>query len=617
MLPKPVRSGTASKTSPDRVVTNGAIMNLTMVDGWLDSQIGQTNPVYVSTSGDDNGKGSMAQPFKTAKRALGVAGVTGVFFKGGDVFHEFVTLPKGGVDGSNPLVLGSYGSGRASVSNVYVQNKNWIVIRDLILTGKANDLIWLYGCSGIWVEGCLIGGGNVGITAQCYEKQTTDHTYRRNVIRGCNPKASNPKMRSQGMFIHNIKGVKITENLVDHAGWTDSSDASPENHGLYCYANCDDVTLEANTFLDCSATGAQCRAGGIVRRNLFLNNPIGLTYGLVNGAGEQHSGGCVGEVKWNVVIGNRNISPTQPRGNGISIGANIRKAVMAENLMLDDVTGVDDAFVLEVGRGSFAGSQVGYLDLLIQGNRVYAWSKGARAVTGNYPRNIRLADNYGFEPFENANLVTIQSVGTGLPNPKRLPQYVAAMLPGTTGKFEDLLRKLDGWKDALSGGAVCDWIMSSAGIKTNGAVPAIPVQQFKIDLSVWPGGDALTDGKTLAWPNGGNIKASFDTLPKKVQFWLDGTLVGTQSFSPFFAFGDSGNNPLPGPDIAPGSHVLKVQGDTDPTPLIVNFTILGPVSPTPIEMVQKIQESVMGGQNADAIDQCNKLIQMLTPTIPT
>jgi hypothetical protein len=599
-------------------------MNLPVVNGWLDDQIGKARPIYVSTSGDDaSGNGSQLKPFKTAKRALGVADVTGIFFKGGDRFSEFVTVTKGGVNGNNPLVFGSYGTGRASVKNLYFQNKNWIVIRDLILSGVANDLVWLYGCSGIWIEGCLIGGGNVGITTQCYEKQTTDHTYRRNVIRGVSPKAGNPAMRSQGMFVHNVKGLKITENLFDHCGWTDvtTGDATPENHGLYCYANCDDVTVEGNTFFDCSATGAQCRAGGVTRRNLFLNNPMGLTYGLVNGPGEQHVGGCVGEVRWNVVIGNRNISPSQPRGSAMSIGTNIRKAVVAENLMMDDVTGVDDAFVLEVGRGAFAGDQVGYLDLLIQGNRIYNWVRGARAVTGNFPRNVRLVENYGFEPFENSNLVIIQSVGTGLPNPKRLPQYVSTVMVSSAGqKFEDLLRKVDGsrsgWKYEMTGGAVCDWLLKSAGISTGGLPPPPPAQQFKIDLSIWPGNVPLVDGNSITWPQGGNIKASFDTLPKKVQFWLDGKLVGTQSFSPFFVFGDSGSNPLPGPDIAPGDHTLKVQGDTDPTPLMVNFSVLGPVGPTPLEMVQMIKDSVTEGRNNDAIDQSNQLIKMLTPTIP-
>ena len=42
--------------------------------------------------------------------------------------------------------------------------------------------------------------------------------------------------------------------------------------------------MEDNTFSRASDTGLEDRPGGIVENNTFIDDPVGLTFGLVNGA---------------------------------------------------------------------------------------------------------------------------------------------------------------------------------------------------------------------------------------------------------------------------------------------------------------------------------------------
>ena len=72
--------------------------------------------------------------------------------------------------------------------------------------------------------------------------------------------------------------------------------------------------VTGNTFADAGSFGLEARAGGVVDNNLFVNDPYGFAFGLVNGSTAK-AGGVSGEAIGNVVI--------QPRqdGNGWGIGA--------------------------------------------------------------------------------------------------------------------------------------------------------------------------------------------------------------------------------------------------------------------------------------------------------
>lgn len=133
---------------------------------------------YVAADGSDSNNGTSAStPWKTLINTYGLAWAPGdsLLLRGGDTFKGMVWV--GGKSGTlaNPLMIGSYGTGRATITNndgagIYVENTNHLVIQDLTIVGMANtsDGITVYNSqtgrtSGLTIRRCEVRAWKKGI----------------------------------------------------------------------------------------------------------------------------------------------------------------------------------------------------------------------------------------------------------------------------------------------------------------------------------------------------------------------------------------------------------------------------------------------------------------------
>jgi hypothetical protein len=102
----------------------------------------QPRNFYVSSSGNDSNNGTIGSPWLSINKVNSQTLIPGdaVFFNGGDTFSGNLVLSASG-DSSNQIQLGSYGTGRATISagntgpGVRVQDAEYVTVQDLIITG--------------------------------------------------------------------------------------------------------------------------------------------------------------------------------------------------------------------------------------------------------------------------------------------------------------------------------------------------------------------------------------------------------------------------------------------------------------------------------------------------
>lgn len=197
--------------------------------------------------------------------------------------------------------------------------------------------------------------------------------------------ATGKYVTSEGLYANSVQGLTLEENLFDHNGWSDPAfgnfGAIPSiyNHNVYANIDNNNLVVTGNIFANAASHGIQVRPGGIVTNNLFLNNPIAMSYGYVNG--QEKPGGVSGEISGNVIYGGRDISG-QPRGWGLEIG-NTRPAasgggtVVKNNIYTSYAADGQPAIQLTFGTNTTNPEQgVGINDLTIQDNTVFGWTRG-------------------------------------------------------------------------------------------------------------------------------------------------------------------------------------------------------------------------------------------------
>src|SRR4030095_8354285 len=130
-----------------------------------------------------------------------------------------------------------------------------------------------------------------------------------------------------------------------------------------------------NVIANASSHGLQARSGGRIENNVFLDNPVGMTFGVVTGA-PVTPGGVSGVVNGTVFLGTRDISG-EKRGKGIEVG-NTRPnipTVVSNNIFSqsNDAAGSDFAMLLSYGGDGSpnADEAAGLNDITVQGNIVY------------------------------------------------------------------------------------------------------------------------------------------------------------------------------------------------------------------------------------------------------
>jgi hypothetical protein len=210
---------------------------------------------------------------------------------------------------------------------------------------------------------------------------------RRNVIID----AYNTTGRSEGLYMHNIKGVLLEDNIFDHNGWNESikgAQATIFNHDAYLSEENTGVVIRGNVFANAGSHGLQARSGGKIQGNLFLRNPIGLLFGIGRIA---LAGGSEGDVSGNVFLETGSING-QPRGWALELG-NIKKGgttIVRNNIFAQDNQRHFPAMVLSYGGGVVLNQadSVGVNDLTVESNIVYKWYKGLSVDPSLYSGGI-------------------------------------------------------------------------------------------------------------------------------------------------------------------------------------------------------------------------------------
>jgi len=226
------------------------------------------------------------------------------------------------------------------------------------------------------------------------------------------------KSHSQGLYIEGVDGILLEGNTFDHNGWSEvvpSGKATIFNHNAYIQGISKNLVAKGNIFSNASSHGMQARPGGIVEDNLFLNNPIGLTFGLVNGSGPLVPGGVTGSVSSNVFVGGRDISG-EARGIGLEI-ANTKPGTelkVEKNIFTQSYNGSSFAAInLTVSNNQNNGQlAAGLNDVTLSDNIVYKWERGVwldpklrNGGTGPYSVNRLSFQNNDFQQIKLTNVL--------------------------------------------------------------------------------------------------------------------------------------------------------------------------------------------------------------------
>ena len=196
-----------------------------------------------------------------------------------------------------------------------------------------------------------------------------------------------------GIYTDQLNNLLIEENVLDHNGWNATYGSVPtvRKHGIYIKETCTNVIVRGNIIANSSSHGLQARSGGIVENNLFLNNPIGMSFGYVNGS-PITPGGVSGRISGNVFLGSRDISGS-PRGWAMEI-SNTKPGggtLISNNIIAHDTQQTPNTAAIWLSYGSDVtnvAQAVGINDLTIEKNIVYDWYSALGLNAGLVPGGV-------------------------------------------------------------------------------------------------------------------------------------------------------------------------------------------------------------------------------------
>jgi hypothetical protein len=147
-----------------------------------------------------------------------------------------------------------------------------------------------------------------------------------------------PGQHAAGVYLYDTTGW-----VIDRCAFVRNGRSSVYEHAVYVAASCGPGTITGSTFVANSSHGAQMRSGGDCLDSLFLDNPIGLSHGHVNGSAV-YPGGVTGTLERLVFVGGGKIAG-QPRGYCVEFG-NAAGTVARDLLSAHDSQKWDAPFVI-------------------------------------------------------------------------------------------------------------------------------------------------------------------------------------------------------------------------------------------------------------------------------
>lgn len=312
-----------------------------------------TRLIFVSSEeGNDNNSGlNPNAPVKTLARGyelLRDGYPDWMLLKRGDVWYEsFPRWNKSGREVNEKMVVGAYGDNaerpqiRPDNDSNGLNGHGTDTVTHMAFVGfhiepyertadsSGTGISWLKDAEDVLFEDLYIAGFKDNMILQAFREDTTLRDFH---INGCVIVDSwSNNGHSQGIFAKGLAGLKITHSVFDHNGWNTDTGANPTiyNHNVYLQAGSSGVVVTNNIFSDASATGIQMRSGGVLKDNLFLNNPVAFTIGSPSAYTMEN--GVDASVSNNLVLYGRDLSESKPRAVGSYI-SNIRDCNFSSNI---------------------------------------------------------------------------------------------------------------------------------------------------------------------------------------------------------------------------------------------------------------------------------------------
>lgn len=317
-----------------------------------------------------------------------------VLFRRGETFALDGSIPANKLSGTSmakPRVLGAYGTGARPVLattgkemiNAVSGAINHLAIVSLELTTSRPDKEAVEGIrlnvrtdsSNILIEDTRVRGFQTNIALIPFGGHLRNVVIRRSQILDAYP----TKGHSQGLYSSHVEGLVLEENLFDHNGFLSRTPGEPGlatifNHNAYVQTDNRCLIARRNVFARSASHGLQARPGGVVEENLFLESPLALTWGSVNGGAVTEKliplEGVTGRVIGNVVLDGTDITTALPRDGGLSFGNTrwvaVRDNVIARHLRPEAGSGI----TLETAMG------IGVHNAVLENNVMFNLARG-------------------------------------------------------------------------------------------------------------------------------------------------------------------------------------------------------------------------------------------------
>ncbi|MDI3282602.1 right-handed parallel beta-helix repeat-containing protein [Polyangium sp. 15x6] len=411
--------------------------------GWTNfEESADTQKIYVSSSdgNDDNDGLSPEKAVKTiakGKQLLRDGFPDWLLLKRGDVWNEGLgTWMLSGRSTTEPMLVSTYGDavarplletgakrGLSADAAATLQHLAFVGIhfhantRDPAssdFVGPAGDegVVWLAQGGDLLFEDLMIQSYTGNMSIQGIQGKINNVRLRRSVIVDAYeleaPDPNETLDDSEGFYATNVDVLVLEGNVFDHNGWNadvPGANATIHNHNVYVQSSCSKVTIRGNITTRAASHGLQARAGGVVDKNLVIDNPIGFSYGLTNGPATPVPGGVTGTVTGNVVHDAGDITEAEPRGIGVQLG-NIKSAVVEDNILAHDKSAGGNHIAFELTR-KYDPMQVpdeSIKDLTLRNNIVYDWRGGIRFSTTALT-NVKIEANDFQSPLRGEELV--------------------------------------------------------------------------------------------------------------------------------------------------------------------------------------------------------------------
>jgi hypothetical protein len=418
------------------------------------------------------------------------------------------------------------------------------------------------------------------------------------------------RAHSAGLYSQCTDRLTLEHNLFDTNGWQPTVGnqtpvaATDQNHNAYLQSTNGPAIVRGNLFANASSHGIQQRCGGVCEGNIFVDNPIHQSYGLINGA-PGLPGGVSGIIRNNVYVGSRDINGS-PRGWAIEL-ANILKLELSDVIVAHDRSGNAIAVQVNVPQRAENPQQlVGILDLTIAAS-VYVW---------DWPRG----------PFwKNAAIVPDGSGMLKLGRFVCLSKWTPPVKADLTkivnaGVVRELMKRVPNAQTAAGLIRAC---RIACGVEVAPPPPPPPAAPA-IKLALWRDGVVLSDdcrdGDRIELPSGVVATLVPATSGIGVRFLIDGKLIREERNAPLSLGGDAGPGKINPFEFPRGAFVLAAEA-VDGSDVIVSrrdITLLGgplephvPDVPSALAAAQSAR-GMLPADPAGALMQVERVIDLLS-----